>query len=337
MARVGKKKLAANKLNVLDSRIIRELLQDGRTSFVEIADKCGVTKNKVWKRFTGMSRKGIITGATIQMNFAKFGYDALATLLINVEAHQMEQVLFYIDKLTEVRAYRQYNSVYNIRAFATLKDLNELDYLKQAIKRKLPTMGIKTYIWTDVRNVPENLALTVHAKEVLGKAERDIVTLDHKQTGAVKIDELDLLIVKLLTLDGRASFTEIAQEVKTSVDTVMKRYHKLRRNDAIKVSIQIDPNKIGYASILDFSISFNNTQDLSSTVVDSLSKIPDVIIIAKTSGDQDLQLTAMIRDVQQSFAIQDQIARICGITKMEVSARKIPTKWPTPQQYISTM
>ena len=61
-----------------------------------------------------------------------------------------------------------------------------------------------------------------------------------------------------------------------------------------------------------------------------------MIIITKTSGDYDLQVTAMIRDISESFAIQDQIARICGVTKMEVSARRIPDRWPTPQQYIST-
>jgi DNA-binding Lrp family transcriptional regulator len=75
---------------------------------------------------------------------------------------------------------------------------------------------------------------------------------------------------------------------------------------------------------------------LSVPVVESLAKIPDIIIITKTSGDYDLQLTAMIRDVTQAFDVQDQIARICGITKIEASARKIPERWPTPQQYIST-
>jgi uncharacterized linocin/CFP29 family protein len=76
---------------------------------------------------------------------------------------------------------------------------------------------------------------------------------------------------------------------------------------------------------------------LSDSVVEALAKIPDVIIITKTSGDFDLQLTAVVRDINQSFALQDEIARICGITKMEVSARKVPDRWPTPQQYISTL
>ena len=56
----------------------------------------------------------------------------------------------------------------------------------------------------------------------------------------------------------------------------------------------------------------------------------------KTSGDYDLQVTAMIRNIEQMFAIQDEISQITGVVKIETSARKIPTGWPTPKQYIST-
>lgn len=325
--------MPAVKLKELDCQVLSVLLQDGRTNFAEIADCCGVTKNKVWKRYAVMARKGIITGATIQVNFAKFGYDALATILINVEARQIDQVMEYIRRITEVRAHRQYNSIYNIRAFAALKNLNELDLIKQALKRKLPTVGLRTYIWTDVRNIPENLGIIRSANKIacgrFGEPE-------NKGT-RTKIDGLDDLLVKKLTADGRASFSEIAKAIGASTDTAMKRYQRLRNQGAIKVSIQIDPNKLGYTALLDFNLSFTGVQNFSSTVVESLAKIPDLIIITRISGDYDLQLTAMVRDMAEYFEIQDQIARICGVTKMEVNARKIPSKWPSPQQYISTM
>jgi Lrp/AsnC family transcriptional regulator for asnA, asnC and gidA len=325
-----------SKINELDSRILKNLLKDGRKGYDKIAKKYGVSTNKVWKRFKAMEKKGIINGATVQMNFGHFGYDALATLLISVEAQQLEQAMEFIEKITEVRAYRQYNSVYNVRAVAVLRDLNELDHVKEVIKRKLPTLGLKTYIWTGVRNIPENLNLTGALKDASESSQQNSDRIIPIMGERIMIDELDKQIVAKLTLDGRASFTKIAKEIGLSTDTVVKRYHRLRENGTIKVSIQINPNKIGYTSILDFNIAFTAPGGLSDTVVDSLAKIPDVIIITRTSGDYDLQLSAMIRDVSQSFAMQDQIARICGVTKIEASARKIPDRWPTPQQYIST-
>jgi hypothetical protein len=65
-------------------------------------------------------------------------------------------------------------------------------------------------------------------------------------------------------------------------------------------------------------------------------KIPDIVIVTKTTGEYDLQLTAMIRDVEHMFNIQDEIAKTRGVTRIETSARKIPKKWPTPRQYMST-
>lgn len=325
------------KISELDSRILKDLLRDGRTGYDEIAANCRVTKNKIWKRCKAMEERGVISGATIQMNFGHFGFDALATLLISVDAQQIDQTMEFIEKITEVRAYRQYNSVYNVRAVATLRDLNELGHIKQIIKCKLPTIGLKTYIWTGVRNIPENLNLTGTLKDSRESYPRNLNKLCQRQNEHVSIDELDKQIVEKLTLNGRSSFTQIAKEIGVSTDTVVKRYHRLREEGTIKVSIQINPNKIGYNSIFDFNIAFMNLNGFSNSVVEELAKIPDIIIITKTSGDFDLQVTAMIRDIAQSFAIQDEIARICGITKIEVSTRKIPERWPTPQQYISTL
>ncbi len=322
-------------INTIDSKILKELLKDGRKSFIDIATECGVTKNIIWKRYKTMEKKGIITGATIQMNFASFGCEALATLLISVEAQQIDNAMEYIGKITEVRAYRQYNSIYNIRAVTTLKNLKELDQVKGAIRLHLPMIGLKTYIWTDVKNIPENLKLTSSTQEEKGNNTHSLQAPAHPHTEGNKIDELDLRIVEKLASDGQAPFSEIAQKVGTSTDTVVKRYHKLKNSNAIKVSVQIDPNKIGYHAILDFNLSFTSSGNLSE-IIESLAKIPDIIIITKTSGDYDLQVTAMIRDVDQMFTIQDEISRTTGVTKIEGSMRKIPTRWPTALQYIST-
>jgi DNA-binding Lrp family transcriptional regulator len=324
------------KISELDSEILKILLKDGRTGYDAIAQQCGEPKNKIWKRCRAMEKKGIIKGATVQINFGQFGYAALATLLISIDAQHLEQVKEITDKITEVRASRQYNSAYNIRAVATLRDLNELDYVKQLIKRKLPTTSLKTYVWAGVRNMPENLNFTSANNGVSQNKNENMSKITPKPHNEIKIDELDKEIVQKLTVDGRASFTKIAGTLGVSTDTVVKRYCKLRDNGAIRVSIQINPNIIGYNAILDFDIAFTASNGLTDAVIESLSMIPDVIIITKISGEYDLHLTAMARDISHSFDIQDKIAKVCGVTKIEASARKIPIEWPTPQQHVST-
>ena len=337
MDNMPKKDKTVSGLNDLDAKILKILLKDGRTSSDELADACHVTKNVTWKRCRAMEKKGIIKGATVQINYSHFGFEAIATLLITVSAGQIESVMELMRKVTEVNAYRQYNSVYNVRAFAALSSINELDQVKQIIKQRIPTIGLKTCFWMGTKNIPENLNLTGIEKHAHRDSQQDLNEMDGTPKAETQVDELDKQIMAKLTLDGRASFTQIAKQIGLSTETIIKRYNKLREGGSLKVSIQINPNKIGYSSILDFNIAFAVPGSLSNTVIGSLMKIPDIIIITRTSGDYDLQVTTMIRDISESFAIQDQIAKISGITKIEASARKIPERWPTQQQHISTI
>jgi DNA-binding Lrp family transcriptional regulator len=118
---------------------------------------------------------------------------------------------------------------------------------------------------------------------------------------------------------------------------VIKRYNRLKENGALKVSVQIDLAKIGYAAIIDLNIAFTTIRGLSINIVDILTKIPDVIIITKTSGDFDLQVTAVVKDLEQALGIQDEVSKIEGVTQVEASTRRIPEKWPTYEQQISTI
>jgi DNA-binding Lrp family transcriptional regulator len=322
------------KINELDAEILRILLMNGRTSYDELAEICKASKNKVWKRCRSMEKRGIIKGATTQVNFRQFGYDALVTLLIKVDPQQIEQATEALQKLTDLRTYRQYDSLYNLRAIASLKDLNELDYVKHIIREKLPMISFKTYIWAGTRNIPENLNFLDASSRKQHRISAKTINDNHETT---VIDEIDQKIANVLHHDGRASFSKIAKRVGLSTHTVIKRYERLKKNDTLKVSIQINPNKLGYSALLDLNVAFTTIRGFSIDIVDLLSKIPDVIIITKTSGDFDMQVTAMVRDLKQVFNIQEKIAQISGVTHIEASLRKAPDRWPTPQQYITTI
>jgi Lrp/AsnC family transcriptional regulator for asnA, asnC and gidA len=270
----------------------------------------------------------------VQIDFAALGFDALATLLISVEGEQLNQVMEYIGKITEVRAYQQYNSVYNIRAVTTLKDINELDHVREIIRRRIPANGIRSYIWTAVKTIPENLSLTANQKSMDQTENAVSCSAFHNHEARYEVDAMDRSIIEKLALNSRAPFSEMANELGTSIDTVVKHYRRLRQNNIVKPSIQINPNLIGYHLILDFNISLKSPSNAQA--IQSICRIPDVVIIIKTSGDYDLQVTAVIRDVEQMLAIQDEIMKLPGITKIEASARKIPPRWPTAKQYIST-
>jgi Lrp/AsnC family transcriptional regulator, regulator for asnA, asnC and gidA len=63
----------------------------------------------------------------------------------------------------------------------------------------------------------------------------------------VKIDELDLKLIKHLQRDGRRSFREIAEELNVAEGTVYNRVTKLKEQGVIRnFMVDIDYSKLGY-------------------------------------------------------------------------------------------
>ncbi len=265
------------------------------------------------------------------------GFPAVATIQFNVDSSQKDQVIERLRKMPNIVFILQFNVIQNIRVITRLRDLSELDHIKEIIRRQNPVKDLKTHLWIDVKNAPQNLVLLPPGEETqeLPCGTNYPTQIPPRPARAKSIDEVDRKIIEKLSRNGRASFRKIAQEIGISTDTVAKRYERLRRDGVIKVSVQLDLTKLGYQAILDFSLAFMSQQE-TSAIVGEIAKIPDVTIIIKTSGEYDLQVTAIIREIKQLFEIQERISRIPNITKLETSARKAPPVWPTANQYIST-
>ena len=322
-----------HKIDKIDAKILKGLLQDGRRNFSDLAKECGVSTNVIRKRFAKMEKDGTIVGATVQADYKCLGYLAIATLLLNVESQHVESALERLRQISSLLVIRQFNSRYSIRLIAKLKSLKELDQIREAIRLHNSVIDIRTYFWLDMRNTPENLSFGIAENQNGSLSERILKTCGFQQSFA--IDEIDLAIVEKLSQNGRMSFRKISKEIGITADTVIRRYKRLVDSGNMKVSIQINPEKLGYCANLDFSIAFACQQE-TDVILKNLSKIPDVIIILKTSGDYDLHVTAMARDTEQQFRIQEEIAKIPNIARLETAARRIPCEWPTRTQHIST-
>jgi DNA-binding Lrp family transcriptional regulator len=65
--------------------------------------KKSAKKKKMLKRFLPTCKKnGIITGATIHINYKKFGYKAVAHILINGDPKQEDQLIECLKKMPEI-------------------------------------------------------------------------------------------------------------------------------------------------------------------------------------------------------------------------------------------
>jgi DNA-binding Lrp family transcriptional regulator len=193
---------------------------------------------------------------------------------------------------------------------------------------------MKTAIWTDVKEMNYNLSITKNNWKNGAPSNHDTKTMKEANT---YIDEIDLKIADFLAENGRISMKSLGAKIGLSPYAAKRRYEKLKNNGALKVTIQINPNKIGYHALCIF---FTVTSDeKSDIIIEKIRKIPDIISIMKTAGDYDLQIYAMVQDLDRLLSIQEEIGKIQGITEVDTELLRFGKewkKWPTPRQYIST-
>ena len=107
-----------------------------------------------------MEEIGVITGATIHINYKSFGYKAVAHILINVDSQQTDQLIEFLQKMSGVYAFYNRGVKGNIDVVTTLKTLEQLNEIKDNIKRHFSVLEMRTAIWTDVKEMNQNLSIT---------------------------------------------------------------------------------------------------------------------------------------------------------------------------------
>ena len=321
------------RLDDLNIKILQHLLKDGRKSFSEIAEEIESPVDAVAKRYRQMKSKGIIVGSTIQINYKAFGYNAVAKLSINAEANRVNEVIDFILKTPNIFFASQVYKKDNIGVIAKLKDLHELDCVRERIRTHPTVVEVKTQLWIDVRNIHDNI-LRDHLGE---KSNGDKRSLMNQQATDEKleIDEVDSQIISKLSADSRMPFKRIASELKVSSKVVKRRFEKLQNANAIKAIIQVDPTKLGYQAVAVFDVVLMSQSNISDTV-EKLASIPDVVHITKISGDYDIEVMAWIRGFEHLFEVQKQLVALPNVKIWDKDIVKISNVSPVPQQYMST-
>lgn len=326
---------STKKIDEIDAKILKDLLKDGRKNFTKIAKEAGTSKSIIWQHYKKMKTEGIIVGSTIKLKYANLGYNTMVSLFVNLQPQKQDQILRSILKIPNIYSVTPLNTGSDLWVVATLKNNEELDNVNQSIKKLPSVISVRTEVWTGIRNTLEHLTV-LSTNKTSGKTDTTKIQASNS-TGKTtdKIDEIDRQIIEKLVSNGRQSFRKIAKELKISTDTVSRRFRNLKQTGTIKATIQINPVKLGYYALAYFRLEFVSQQNLSD-IVETLAKLPDLEKIIKTSGSYDVCLFALIRNIEQFIAIQDEIGAISGIRKIHTVVQKIAYPLPVPGSNMST-
>jgi Lrp/AsnC family transcriptional regulator for asnA, asnC and gidA len=124
----------------------------------------------------------------------------------------------------------------------------------------------------------------------------------------VKISDIDLNIIRALQKDARTSFADIAKICGVSIDTISKRFKRLRRSGVARgTTVLLNPKSLGYDCVASFGIRVGYPH--VGEVIDFVEKIPEVVFCIQSMGRHNIFALAILRNVGRLGQVKEYMKR----------------------------
>lgn len=97
--------------------------------------------------------------------------------------------------------------------------------------------------------------------------------------------------------DGRRSFTRIANALGVSVGTIRNRYSRLLADGTLHVIGRADPHGVGFRAPANIHVAVRPANRIEA-VAEEVASYPEVSYVAMISGEFDLEVDLMCRDME---------------------------------------
>lgn len=122
----------------------------------------------------------------------------------------------------------------------------------------------------------------------------------------VKIDNIDINIIRALQKDARANFVDIARDCGVSTDTISKRFRKMKKVGVVRgTTILLNPKSFGYDCVASLGIDVNYPH--VKEVVEFVGKILDVVFCTPSMGRHDIFAVAVLKNVGRLSQVKESI------------------------------
>jgi Lrp/AsnC family transcriptional regulator for asnA, asnC and gidA len=128
-----------------------------------------------------------------------------------------------------------------------------------------------------------------------------------------QLDTLDKQILKMIAIDARTPFLEVARECNVSGAAIHQRVQRLTAMGVLKGSeFILDSESVGYETCAYMGLFLKQPEDFK-TVIEGLKKIPEIVECHYTTGQYDMfikiyaknngHLLSIIRDQLQPLGL----------------------------------
>ncbi|MCD4666525.1 Lrp/AsnC family transcriptional regulator [archaeon] len=293
------------KLDKKDLKLLYELEQDSRQSLSQIARKLKTSQQVISYRLQQFQKNKIITEFYTIINFAKLNYSSYRTMirLGNATKEAYSELISFLKNHPNVLWFVECGGRWDL--IVNILSRNPIQYNKFLLE-----------IRNKFKNIIEDfdLLLTIEGiyfgRDYLIEKQREIKTKPYfgREIKIIKLDDLDLNILNIISQNARLNSVEIATKLKVSNNTIISRIKELKKKEIIQsFKPLIHLEKIGYqgykALIKLNSISENKERELFTQLISN----NNVVGILRMVGQWNLEVEFEVQTREEMLKISREI------------------------------
>ncbi len=121
-----------------------------------------------------------------------------------------------------------------------------------------------------------------------------------------RLDDIDVELVRALQKDARTNFADIAKDCAVSVDTISKRFKRLKKMGVAKgTTVLLNPKSFGYDCVASFAIRVDYPH--VEEVLDFVKKTPEVVFGTPSTGRHNIFAIAVLKNVGKLGQVKESI------------------------------
>jgi DNA-binding Lrp family transcriptional regulator len=289
------------KLDETDLQILAQLDLNARSTTTEIARELNLSENTVKSRIKYLNESGVIIRNSPIIDFFALGYKSsqFNFKLHNTNTTIEQQITDYLNNSQYVRWFGYGEAGHGIDFISWFKSKEQLYTLWDEFRKNFKPYIKESSIVVCHSEIRSGLPVT----KTLTQEKNDI---EIGKNNICKINEMDRKIIRILSSNGRATYSTIGKAVGITPAAIKYRIDRLVEKNVI----------VGFRPIIDFSKygndlyrvefnlnSLNKLKEIEQFVL-SLSNVPHLI---RNIGDADLDILIEAGSKKQLFSTLNDI------------------------------
>jgi len=292
------------KIDLKDKKLLYELDLDSKQSYGQLARKIGLSKNAVSYRIQQLKKAGIIRGFNAMINVGNLGYSVFRIYLnlCNTAPKKEEEIIEFLKSKKMVTWVVSMDGKYNIAALILTNSLEEVHLLWHELIEKyinyfndrMLTIITNSYYFPKaylcgIKRNDKEIALITEPKELFN-------------------DRKDIEIIKILSHDARTPIIDIAEKLKITPKTVIRRIKDLKKNKIIVgYKTSFDLQKLGYQSFKVGFILLRVTDKTRKDFLEYCKNHPNIVYQEMAVGGDDFEIEIQVENMVELRKVIDDI------------------------------